>query len=68
MKATCRGCKNRFLTAELYTKQVRWRKSGPQGRVAKSKNIGHYCAGCMERDEQYNIMTRPEVRAHLMER
>lgn len=68
MRATCRGCKKPFPTTDLYTKQVRWRKSGPQGRVEKSKNIGHYCASCMKDDEQYNLMTRPEVRAHLMER
>lgn len=65
-EANCRGCKGRFNTVDLFTKQVRWRKSGPLGSVAKSKNIGHYCKGCMEGDEQFNILTRPEIREELL--
>ena len=66
--ATCRGCDNTFNTEELLTKQVRWRRSGTNGTVLKSKNIGRFCIDCVEEDEQYNILTRPEVRKYLLEK
>ena len=66
--STCRGCSNTFNTEELLTKQVRWRRSGVKGTVFLSKNIGRFCIDCVKADEQYNIMTRPEVRKYLLEK
>lgn len=66
--ARCTKCRKHCYTEDLYTKQVRWRKSGVKGRVFKSKNIGRFCIDCVKSDEQYNILTRPEIRQHLLEK
>lgn len=64
----CSGCPKVLPLSSLLTKQVRWRRAGPLGAVVKSKNIGRFCEDCMTSDDQYKILTRPELRQELEQR